>query len=417
MPSLALPRPLSSRFAIAIAGTTAVNLASLLLTMLTGILLARSLGDAGRGLFAAVTAWYGIALVLGEWGQSAAATFRVAANPARAAITVASSRRLMAVSSGAIAVVGVLLSPALSSDLQQTEALRVIFASVAVSGLLGSYLYGLQAVSIRAWNMARFSQSLAYLVLVLIFVGMGRMTVLTAALAAVVSLLASLLLAFRLARRAGLAGSTGEREEVRWLASYGLRQSASAVPAGVVVGVDKVVLTAAVSPAELGHYAVAQTVVGTSGALGTAISSVAFPRLAGNSLDERRRRCREGQLMLITGLAVLVVASFLAAVSWWAIPLLYGQTFVDSVSLVWWFVPVAVFQNTSLLIGTILRGRALPGRAAWTQFAGLMVAGVALLVLVPRLGTEGAAVALGLGGATATLVGVLLWRRCVGELQ
>jgi O-antigen/teichoic acid export membrane protein len=176
--------------------------------------------------------------------------------------------------------------------------------------------------------------------------------------------------------------------------------------------VDKVVLNSAVSAvsaAELGHYAVAQTVVGTSSALGTALSSVAFPRLAGSGESGHSRARKEGQLLLLTGLVVSAFASAIAAISAWAIPLVYGPEFVESVPLAWWFVPVAVVQGTSLMAGTILRGRALPGRAAWAQLAGLATTGIGLVASVPLWGVEGAAISLALGGLVATALATGFW--------
>ena len=79
----------------AVARTAAVNLVSVAVTMFTGILLARGLGQEGRGMYAAVVVWFGAALVLGELGQSAAVTYFVARAPSAGTTVVRRSRRIM----------------------------------------------------------------------------------------------------------------------------------------------------------------------------------------------------------------------------------------------------------------------------------------------------------------------------------
>ena len=54
---------------------------------LGGIIVARALGPEIRGEYAAVTAWFGVALMIGGMGQPAALCFHVAHDPARPAAT------------------------------------------------------------------------------------------------------------------------------------------------------------------------------------------------------------------------------------------------------------------------------------------------------------------------------------------
>lgn len=390
--------------------TTSVNLVGLALGVLTGVLLARALGDSGRGAYAAIMAWYAMALVLGEWGQSAAATFRVAERWPSRRVAVASSRLVMLPPSIVVSVVGLAASPALAhGDAGLIAAYRVAFASVALNGLLASFIYGMQAVSISAWNMIRLSQSITYFVLVAVVALRGGLTVLGAVACMAGSTAIQLSMAYMVGRRSGLAGGKAERSEVLWLGSFGLRQSASAVPSTAASSVDKVMLSNEVSPSALGDYAVAQTVIGTSGALGTAITAVSYPRLAAMQKDRPDRARLEAKLLFATGSAVLVAASGLAVISEWAIPIVYGEDFVEAVALAWWFVPVAVLQNLSLISGTLLRGRGLPGRAAWAQLLGLGALLGVLPVLIAHGGPVGAAVAMTIGSLTSTLAGLVLW--------
>lgn len=90
-------------FGRSVAHTTGFNLASTMAAGLGGVILARSLGPTVRGEYAAITAWLGIALMIGGMGQQAALCFYVVRDPTRAREYVATSRTMMSVT-GALTV-------------------------------------------------------------------------------------------------------------------------------------------------------------------------------------------------------------------------------------------------------------------------------------------------------------------------
>ena len=66
------------------ARTASYNVASAVAAGLGGIIVARALGPEMRGEYAAVTAWFGVALMIGGMGQPAALCFYVAHDPGNA---------------------------------------------------------------------------------------------------------------------------------------------------------------------------------------------------------------------------------------------------------------------------------------------------------------------------------------------
>ena len=78
-----------------IARTAGFNAASTAAAGLGGIILARAVGPTVRGEYAAITAWFGVALMIGGMGQPAALCFYVARDPLRAREYVATSRAMM----------------------------------------------------------------------------------------------------------------------------------------------------------------------------------------------------------------------------------------------------------------------------------------------------------------------------------
>ena len=81
---------------------------------LGGIILARAAGPVIRGEYAGVTAWFGVALVIGSLGQPAALCFYVAAEPERASSYLATSRAMMLMTGMLAVSAGILAAPLLA---------------------------------------------------------------------------------------------------------------------------------------------------------------------------------------------------------------------------------------------------------------------------------------------------------------
>ena len=96
-----------------LARTAGFNALSVATAGLGGVILARAVGPAVRGEYAAVTLWFGFALMLGAMGQPAALCFHVARDPERARQYVATSRAMMLGTGTLAVIVGILLAPVL----------------------------------------------------------------------------------------------------------------------------------------------------------------------------------------------------------------------------------------------------------------------------------------------------------------
>src|SRR5580700_7250557 len=101
-------------FAHTVARTAGFNIGSALAAGLGGIIMARAVGPTVRGEYAAVTSWFGLALIVGGVGQPAALCFYVARDPLRARDYVATSRAMMLVTGTIALAAGFLLAPLLA---------------------------------------------------------------------------------------------------------------------------------------------------------------------------------------------------------------------------------------------------------------------------------------------------------------
>jgi len=186
------------------------------------------------------------------------------------------------------------------------------------------------------------------------------------------------------------------------LLRFGLKQASSEVPQTLAGSLDRIVLSQAGSPAVLGQYSVAQSVVGAAAPLGTAIASVLFPRLSAFQGDHGERRRVELRMFNLSAVSMVCAVLLLLVISPWAIPLVFGAAFAPAVQLTVWVAPGAVAQSLLVITTAFLRGRGTPGRASWANLLSLAVGALSMFLLVPRLGARGAA----LGAFFGTMCGL-----------
>ncbi len=377
-----------------VARTAGFNIASTAAAGLGGIIVARVLGPELRGEYAAVTAWFGVLLTVGDMGQPAALCFFVAHDPGLARGYVATSRAMMSVS-GTVAVVGgLLLAPLLAhGDTGLTVAYRILFAASIIAFTGASYTFSLQARNLRWWNTVRVIQPVLSLVGFVVLWRLRLLTLTAALIVVALTMLAQLGWAYYRCRAAGLAPGRAQARLVRPLAAYGMSQIAALTPATINAQLDQLVLSQTVPPASLGKYAIAVSCTLLPVTLVSAIGNVAFPQLASRQRVEGLALRVQWLGILTSGcvaVGALVPADFVAP---WLIPRVFGPGYAGVVPLMWILTPAGVFLACNQVTGDILRGRKRPLVVARAQGLAAVFTVILLLALVPIAGVYGAAIA------------------------
>jgi O-antigen/teichoic acid export membrane protein len=399
--------PARPGFARTVAGAAATNVVATATAAVAGLLLARALGPTARGEYAAVVAWFGTVLALGQLGQTAATTYYVARDPYRAADYLATARFVMLCSGGVALTAGILATPLLAGGRAELAwGYRLMFATCLVSFLGAAYVFALQAVHVMHWNLTRVAQPLAFLAAVVALARLGRLSLLTALGALAATIVAQALLARTLAGRNDLTGGRRHRALGGQLRRYGLAQLAASVPTLVAARLDQLLLSLFAPPAALGHYAVAVSLTSVAVPLVSAAGSVAFPRLAGDGPRAGGRLPRQAVVAsLAVGLAVMVPLAGLAP---WLVPAVLGGAYRDAVPLVLLLAPAGVLLPCAQVCGDLLRGYGRPLDVARAQMLGAVVTLVLLAALMPPFGAAGAALA---SSVAALVTVVILLRR------
>ncbi len=378
----------------AVAQTGLFNVLATVFGAGAGLLVARFLGAGLRGEYAAVTAWFGLALVVGELGQTAATCFHVAQDPARARNYVATSRSLMLASGAIVAAVGLAIAPTLAHNQPAlTFGYRVMFTVSLASFAGASYAFALQARQVTHWNLVRTVQPALFFLAVLILAVTGKLTLSAVLLVLAGSIVVQTGLAYLACVWSDLAPGHADRSLVPSLLRYGMGQLTASAPSAVNTRLDQLVMSVAVPAADLGRYAVAASLTSLAFPVVAALGYVAFPRLAGQSGTGASARRLERQSILASAVVASGILIPLAGTAQWVLPAVFGPSFAAAAPLVWVLAPGGFFLATGQVMGDLLRGRNSPWRVAHAQLAGAVVTVVTLTILLPLLGAMGAAIA------------------------
>jgi O-antigen/teichoic acid export membrane protein len=381
-------------FARTIAGTAGFNMTSMVAAGLGGVVVARATGPVVQGEYSAVTAWFGVAMMVGGMGQPAALCFYVARDPCRAREYVATSRAMMLATGIAALAAGVLLAPFLAHGQPAVIAgYRIAFGASLLAFVGASYTFSLQARDMRRWNVVRVSQPLLSVIAICVLWRLKLLT-LDAALAVLpVTMFMQLCWAYGSCRKVALVPGKAGSALVRPLSVYGMAQIAALTPATLNAQLDQLVLSQTVPPADLGRYAIAVSLSLVPVPLIAAIGNVAFPRLASETgVTAKTRRLQRAAVICSLSVASALLIPF-AVVAHWLVPLVFGARYAGAVPMLWILTPGTIFLACGQVVGDLLRGRSHPNVAAWAQGLAAIFTVVLLVVLLPIVGVYGAAIA------------------------
>ena len=266
-----------------VARTAGFNVATTLTAGVGGIIVARAVGPSVRGEYAAIMAWFGVAVMVCCMGQPEALVYFVASDPSRANEYVATARAMM-MSTGALALgAGLIIAPMIARGSSVvTVGLRIAFAASVVTFLAGSYTASLQGRDLRKWNAARLSQPLFSLLGMVVLWKLRLLNLESAIWVVGAAVLLQLGWAYHSCQKVALVPGRARIELVRPLSGYGVAQIAAQAPAMLNNYLDQIILSQTVPSADLGRYAIAVSLSMLPFPIVSAIGNVAFRDLLHN---------------------------------------------------------------------------------------------------------------------------------------
>lgn len=395
------------------ATTILVTAMTMGLGLLTGIIVARTLGPEGRGTLATVLTVPQVLGWLFGMGCGKAVTFALSRDPELGGRLV-TTWILILIPVGVVAVlVGELLLPTLLSA-QSAEALalaRLYLPTIALA-LMSELMLGLVLgdQDFPVFNALAFAHpagtATAYLLLLLT----GHFTV-ESAVAAQAAMSGLILLAAtaRVVSRHGLGrpdAALGRR--TLW---YALRTHGEVVGGTVTQRLDMLIIPAFLSAASVGFYALATNLSWLVVSLSSALATVVMPAATHRGAEGRSLVLNSLHATIVIGV-VLGGGLFLFAGP--AIRLVYGAEFAGSVLPLRILLPGAVLYASATILLHGLYAENRPFTATVAQSLGMAATVVGLLVFLREDGILAAAIVSSVAYTLVFLTAALLYRRATG---
>ena len=394
--SPAAPTNVTGDVAANMLSTVFGNLFPPLAMLISAPLLAHALGVDGRGAVAAANAPLVLATTIATLGVPNAVTYVVARSPG-AVRRVTTWGLWLILAAGLVSTVTVALaSRILAGDDPEITGLIVVAALAIVPTLLLSVIRG-TASGLHQWGMVaqeRIVSAAIRLITLLVLMLTSTLNPLTATIITATGPVFGGLVYLRL-RSVSPRREDAPRVPGRLLLSYGFRTWIGAISGVLLLRLDQTVMTPLAGAYELGLYAVAATIADVPLIINSAVRDVTFSADAAESTDARLGASARisftasGLLGLFTGVTMI----------WW-LPLLFGREFAPALPSAALLIAASVLGTPGSIAGAGLAARGHPGLRSASLAAAALISVFALLILVPRYGA--------VGGALATLLGALV---------
>ena len=401
-----------------IAGTAVTNGILGIIGIVTGVIAARWLGPAGRGELAAIQMWPSLLASLAMIGLPDAVVYFCAKYPSESRRYLVTAGVIVLSVMPAFALAGYLLIPTVLSAqspriIQAARVYLILMPIYALVGLPYQLLRGIQRY--RLWNIMRLAPSLIWLAVLVVGISLriSDPVRLTAAFLMLLAL-AGPVLTWIVWKHA--EGPAAPRTDVASsLVKFGVPSASATLSQFFNLKLDQMMVAAMLPARELGVYMVAVSWGTCIPMLSSALAMLVSTQIAGGATHEERNRrfshgVRNGTWMIAAAVVLLGAATPVG------IAIVFGGAFQSAV------IPAAILvvaSGTNALNGVfeeLLRGYGRPSATLFAETVAVVVGLPALLVLLPRLGLTGAALASLVGYLSATVV-LLLQSRRVADLR
>ena len=376
------------------------------------VLIARALGPSGRGLYAFPIAFLGIVMALSHLGLEHANVYLAARKVPLRDLWAADAAGAVLVSLVAFALVALLrvvIGPAFFAGLPGSwlivtiSQLPVLLVSLYWAGLM--QLAGRLRLAVTATLVGTALQAFVVIVLAT----QGALTPFRILALGWLPTIATCLVLLWAGARVGIAGSRVEAPLLRRAVGFGLKAYVATIFTFLLFRLDQVLVEHRLGFEELGLYSLAVVLAEILWLATDPFAASVLPHQVRSAGDDGRR------LGFATARLALIVALGAGAVAWivapYAIRIAYGDAFAGAVWPFRLLLPGVAALALQRPLGPVLMTE---GRLALiaTMNAGALILNVALnLLLLPRIGVEGASVASSITYGALAIAYVMAVRR------
>ena len=388
------------------------KLCVLLLGATTTVIVARSLGPAGRGSLASVYALMTLLAQLGTFGIASANPYFVAREPHIRASIAANSLWLAGIVGPLMALAGILLKVVAPGALGDVGWPELAVGMLAVPIMLSSLF--LQSILLADGRILLYNgvevgaAALTVLLLLTVLPLAGGGVLLALSLMVLPQLLALFVFMAAMSHHGRLLRPL-DRSLVRRMVGYGARAYVVTLLSYMLIRIDLLLVNGIQGARAAGQYSIAVALADALYLLPVSVSVNLFARVARRSGD-RELSLSVFQLVAVGYLLVCVIAAPLADP---AITLLFGAAYHPAISLFLWLLPGVYCLGLLTVIAYHFAANGMPRELVMIWVPGLAVNLAIDIVLLPDHGTYIASISSTLAYA---IVLVLHLRRFAREL-
>jgi O-antigen/teichoic acid export membrane protein len=376
----------------------------------TSIVVARTLGVEGKGIYVLVLTVSALLLLGLNLGVSGAFTYYTASNQFKPSDLFAFALFLsLAISAAGGAIFWLayrlfLQGTFLVGTLPNQMLLVIISLPISLlTTFLASILLGLQQiVAYNAINLINYGTNLLFQVASALLHGGVSGAILAWLASSGLALLATLYLS----RHFATLNFRGVGKVLRPSFSYGLKNYVANLFTFFNYRLDSFLVNFILGPDSVGLYTTGVTMAELLWYIPNSLSSTLFPKVS--SLDETVATRITAQSSRQTLLVSLPLALMFGAAGIILIPFFYGAAFAPAVAPFLWLLPGILSMAVSKIISAHLSGRGKPQYATYTSGITVVVTVILDLILIPSRGIVGAAIASSIA-YTASAVLSVIW--------
>lgn len=375
------------------------------LSLVAGVILARTLGPHGRGLYALALVAPAALTLAANLGISQALTYHLARKTYSVDQLIGQAITLALILGGLTALILVAVMGAAGKWILPGVAMNlVVIASLSIP--LALFFYFSLSFEQGLENFIGFNAlylvNAAALVLLLIPLFFFRGNVTFAVTAWSLSWIPTAAVGLLLFARAGHLNIKLDLKVARALLRFGIVGYLSFMTNFLNFRLDTFLVNIFANPAQVGFYAVAVGLAETIWYVSSSASTVLAPRVA--SAEAATSDITTGRVSRVVFATSVLGALALAVVAPILIRVLFGNAFSPSVIAVWLLLPGIVTLSVARVLSSYLLGRNRLKVDFFASAAGLVMTLVLDLTLIPRYGFLGAAFASSVAYTTTMLV-------------
>ncbi|WP_461496020.1 oligosaccharide flippase family protein [Pyruvatibacter sp.] len=362
--------------------------------------MARNLGAAGRGDFAAIVLWVGLFAAFGSLGIAEAITYVSASKSATKRAIYGTFLYLAATLSVCVVPISLfILQFVIFPDNADILYLSILYLFHIPLTYISVFQLGLVRGGGKsdAWNILRVAMPvLQFFLAVILVLGLGDPTLEAFIFS---SLFADLLLglcAFLYCRRIGWVGVHFKKAAAAKILDYGLRLHPGFVGRQAGEWVDRATISLLLSSEILGLYVVAISLARGLPIMGQSIAAIIVPQIASATEEVESKQVVE-RLMRVNFLLTLLVGLLVLLLSPWLLPGIFGPGFSGAVPICIGLSISYFFLSISTTASACLNGFGRPEVTSKIDLTGVFFTAALLIPLCILFGVTGVVVALIIG--------------------